>query len=132
MNAIAHLLPCALLLSCVGTPEEPGDGNTSAPETTLVDRQVCDAIEREYEETITSPHTTACEEETDRCQVLHGHCGVGLGGCSFAANTRVHQAELDAIASRWTRAQCHRGRSVCRCAAPPPVRCVAGTCRMAR
>jgi len=63
------------------------------------------------------------------CHILIGHCGVGLGGCSYALNTGVTQADLDAIAAAWTASGCDVGRPVCGCPPPPTsVRCDAGGC----
>lgn len=85
----------------------------------------CAEIAAEYA-ALTAPSMMRCGG-AGQCQILHGHCGVGLGGCYYALNTNVSQRQLDDLANRWTAARC-RG-PVCRCTAPPTsVRCDSGGC----
>jgi hypothetical protein len=58
-----------------------------------------------------------------QCEVLVGHCGVGLGGCFYAVSRSgdaawyVSQEQLDALAARFQELGCTG--PICRCAPPP-------------
>lgn len=87
----------------------------------------CAALEAMYE-ALVGPTSMRCGAPGE-CHILFGHCGVGLGGCHYALNTGVTQAQLDALATRWTAMGCDVGRPVCDCPVPPDmVRCDAGGC----
>ena len=73
----------------------------------------CAAIQAEYDALVTS---TACEEAA-QCQIVDGHCAVGLGGCWYTVNVNVMQGELDALAAEYVALGCTTG--VCRCLPPP-------------
>ena len=98
-------------------PEEEGEP------ARCLSRDDCGVIEAEYLELVNASQNQRCSEQSD-CSVINGHCGVGLGGCYYGLN--IEQRALDAIALRWTQAGC-RG-PVCRCTAPPSVRCDGGGC----
>lgn len=53
----------------------------------------------------------------DDCQIVFGHCGIGIGSCYYATGPRVDQADLDALAARFRELGC--SGPVCRCASPP-------------
>jgi hypothetical protein len=85
----------------------------------------CASIEAQYD-ALTGPASKTCNN-SQTCQVLDGHCGIGLGGCWYVINDSVTQAELDALAAQWQAANCMG--AVCDCAPPPmTVACVAGMC----
>lgn len=110
-----------------GTTEaETTDAETeteTADETTDTGPLGCGDIEAEYESLVTM---TACQGD-EQCKIIQGHCGVGLGGCDYAVNLGVSEAELDQLAQAYTNANCTNG--VCDCA-PPPMSavCMDGTC----
>ena len=81
---------------------EPSDGGRN-----------CAAIEADYQALATR---TGCQD-MQQCQVVNGHCGVGLGGCWYTVNVSVVQADLDMLAAEFTALGCTGG--VCRCTAPP-------------
>jgi len=63
------------------------------------------------------------------CQILDGHCGVGLGGCYHAVTTTVTQDALDEVARWWTANRCDVGAPVCDCGPRPSgARCDSGGC----
>ncbi len=78
----------------------------------------CEEIEDNYAEVINA--NRACEANED-CQLLNGHCGVGIGGCYAAVNQDLSQEELNDAASAWRDAECIG--PVCDCAPPPAVIC---------
>jgi hypothetical protein len=90
-------------------------------------RDDCDSIEQEYLAVVNDPENQRCQTQ-EECSVINGHCAIGLGGCYYGLS--IDQGVLDAIAARWRAAGC-RG-PVCRCTAPPPVRCDAGGCLLGR
>lgn len=89
--------------------------------------RTCESIEAEYEAAAVG--ATACDESTE-CAVLYGHCGVGLGGCYYAANSAAVQDVLNNLEREWSGMGCSFGRPVCDCAHPPEVGCSDGVCEM--
>jgi hypothetical protein len=104
------------------TDRAAGDAGTE-PDAASVES--CDDIEGEYQTTVLAAQRCTAP---GLCHVLLGHCGVGLGGCYYGANTDLTQEILDAIAARWVSAGCMEGAAVCGCSAPPSVRCDSGGC----
>jgi hypothetical protein len=73
----------------------------------------CSSIELEYQQIVSR---RGCMESTD-CQIVDGHCSVGLGGCWYTVNQTVLQSDLDALAQQYVARGCTSG--VCDCQAPP-------------
>ena len=73
----------------------------------------CAEIEADYRALVTS---TGCQDLM-QCQVVNGHCDVGLGGCWYTVNISVMQSALNMLAAEWLMLGCRGG--VCRCTAPP-------------
>jgi hypothetical protein len=86
---------------------EPADADDSDGGRT------CASIEAEYQEIVSR---RGCVDEM-QCQVVDGHCSVGLGGCWYTVNLTVMQTELDALAQEYVARGCTSG--VCDCQAPP-------------
>ena len=83
----------------------------------------CETIEAEYQAIVSR---TGCQD-LQQCQVVNGHCAVGLGGCWYTVNVSVMQSELDALADEYTNMGCTS--AVCRCTAPPNAAiCEQGVC----
>jgi hypothetical protein len=82
----------------------------------------CDGVQAVYE-FLTGDYGVLCDGELE-CQVVFGHCGVGLGGCFYALSSRVDPADLDALAERFTALGCTG--PVCRCIRPPESAVCAG------
>ncbi|MEM7234250.1 MAG: dockerin type I repeat-containing protein [Planctomycetota bacterium] len=53
----------------------------------------------------------------DSCELLFGHCGIGIGGCYHFSNSEVSQEHLDALAARFQELKCFG--PVCDCFRPP-------------
>ncbi len=104
-----------------------GDSDCSVNDSGVASCGSCSALEARYMDLVTGTDAQRCENP-DSCQVLFGHCRVVLGGCHYGVNLGVTQAQLDAIAAQWTARGCEAGRPVCRCTAPPSVRCDSGGC----
>lgn len=95
-------------------PEAKPD--TSGPAT-------CNDVKDAYNKLVKQ---TQCSEASD-CHVVTGYCGMGLGGCWHITSTKLSQADLKALLTRWQSLQC-RG-PVCSCLPPPKsVTCVSGVC----
>lgn len=88
----------------------------------------CLRILATYEQRVQDARSCQADGE---CQILWGHCGVGLGGCWYAVNQTLAQADLDALSQPWVALSCTSG-SICRC---PPIpqkfACVDGACAAA-
>jgi len=84
---------------------------------------VCTGIETRYLDTVAQ--SKSCNTGAD-CQVVYGHCGIGVGGCHYAVNASFDATALDALAAEFTDNNC--SGPVCRCVVPPPVDCVEGAC----
>ncbi|EDM76743.1 hypothetical protein PPSIR1_33851 [Plesiocystis pacifica SIR-1] len=91
-----------------------GSSSEGVDEGETTDGLVCEDLQAQYEEQIS---TTACETDWD-CKLVHGHCGVGLGGCWHAVNAGVDQAFLNSLAIEWDELGCLEG-GVCDCPEPP-------------
>jgi hypothetical protein len=87
---------------CLGAPIE-------CPERT------CEDIEAEYAALTSGTNQSCANGET--CQMLSGHCGVGIGGCYQFVNNNVTQDQLNALAQEFTSLGCIS--AVCQCAQPP-------------
>jgi hypothetical protein len=83
----------------------------------------CDEIRAAYEDYV-SQH--ACALDSD-CQVVSGHCDLGLGVCPTVMNAKWPAAGLDTLADEWTRAGCAQA-TVCNCPPAPTVACREGSC----
>jgi hypothetical protein len=69
----------------------------------------------------------ACALDSD-CQVVPGHCSIGLGGCSSVMNAKWPASGLDALADEWVRAGCAEV-ILCDCPPEPPgVACEEARC----
>lgn len=87
----------------------------------------CMEIQSVYDALI-GPAAMRCSMPSS-CQILDGHCGVGLGGCYYAVTTTVTQEALDEVARWWTANRCHIGAPVCDCGPRPSgARCDSGGC----
>ena len=99
------------------TGDGDGDGETG--------NLSCEEIETEYN--ALAEGSTSCDEHTD-CQVLDGHCFMGLGGCWYVTNKDVSQSDLDNLANQYQGQGCFG--AICLCIPPPgAVSCVDGTCQ---
>ncbi len=85
----------------------------------------CGAIEAEYDGLLADPANKSCGDVSD-CKTIDGHCGVGLGGCSYAVAQDFDESQLDALALQYTDQMCTQG--VCDCAEAPPLTCTDGLC----
>jgi hypothetical protein len=87
--------------------------------------RTCQDVRDAYDRLVQS---TSCSDDPD-CQVLLGHCAVGLGECHHPVNMSVSQRQLDELRTHFTTLSCTG--AVCRCGAPPKVLCKAGACALA-
>ncbi|MEJ7728496.1 MAG: hypothetical protein WKG00_04715 [Polyangiaceae bacterium] len=86
----------------------------------------CDEIDSAYQSAIAGAKTC---NTAGGCQVLQGHCGIGLGGCYEAVNSSLTQSDLDKLAAEWSAQGCLG--PVCKCAPPPlTVGCDQGMCAL--
>lgn len=68
----------------------------------------------------------ACEDDAD-CQIVLGHCGVGIGGCYHLMNTQWPADGLATLADEYVAGGCTG--AICDCApTPTSVQCVDGRC----
>lgn len=111
---VCSCVPPPSKVACVAGECKPDTGVTT-----------CSEIRSQYNQQI--QNNTSCSLDSD-CQVLNGHCGVGLGGCYYAVNTSISQKDLNALRDQWTQQKC--SGPVCRCTAPPSgAKCDAGVCK---
>ena len=93
----------------VGSGGSGGEGGSGGTGTS------CASIEASYEQLVGT--TNQMCSDPNECQVLAGHCAIGLGGCWYTLNGSVSQAQLDALAAQWTGLGCMG--PVCLCLPPP-------------
>jgi hypothetical protein len=75
--------------------------------------RTCATIQAEYDAIVAR---RGCVEMND-CRIVGGHCYVGLGGCWYAVNATVMQADLDALGNEYSALGCTT--AVCDCAPSP-------------
>jgi len=118
--------------------------DASIPDASIPDAGVPDAepprlsrmeIQSLYETRIGRPAAIECSTPGS-CEVLMGHCIVGLGGCYHAVNLdATSQEELNLLAEQWTANGCDVGAPVCDCGSRPPYAVCGrddGRCRLGR
>lgn len=127
-------LGCWEAESCDGpdsvcTPAVPtDDGMTGLAASCTETIETCEEVAQRY----------AALSETGNncgsCDVIPGHCDVGLGGCweiyspTGIAEGSTAQALFAGLAARWVALGCDENAGVCDCAEAPVVSCVEGAC----
>jgi hypothetical protein len=87
--------------------------------------QTCASIDAAYQALVSATNETC--NDPNECQVLMGHCAIGIGGCWYTLNGSVTQAQLDALALQWQMLGCMG--PVCLCLPPPSSAvCDQGSC----
>lgn len=89
----------------------------------------CAELEAAYDAAVFA--SQACATVAD-CRALVGRSDVGLGGCYEAVNASLTQADLDAIAEDYRRAQCFDPAAVGDCSVfpDPTFDCLDGVCTL--
>jgi hypothetical protein len=83
----------------------------------------CEEIAALYDDYVSH---TACSDDTD-CAVVHGQCGIGIGGCHHVLNRHWGAAGISSLGDMWLAAAC--SGPVCDCPAPPTsATCDSGVC----
>ena len=96
-----------------GAPAIPNPCTTSYLNCLNLTRS-CEEIQAAYADYVSKK---ACALDSD-CQVVPGHCSIGLGGCSTVMNATWPAAGLDSLADEWIRAGCAED-IFCDCPAEP-------------
>lgn len=102
----------------------PG-GGLDVAEVSEATLPTCADVEQRYADLVSG--FRACTVDAD-CQVVAGHCAVGIGGCHEVVSTCLDGAVLDEVSALW---QVHSEGcmgGVCDCDVPPAIACVRGVC----